>query len=145
MNKFSPVHIYTDGSCNYAGKRECGVGVYMSTTYKGKEYSKKYSKVIRSASTSNMAELAAIRYALDILHPTTRDVIIYSDSQYAVKVLTGQAKFHKNKELIYETQRLVKLHGATLIHIPRKENTVANSMARKAMMNAKHNGKNTDD
>ncbi len=51
-------------------------------------------------STNNVAELTAILRALENIKNPNLPVLIYSDSKYAIGVLTGQMKATKNLELI---------------------------------------------
>lgn len=55
-------------------------------------------------STNNIAELMAIGRALEHIKNKTLPVLLYSDSTYAIGVLSGRMKAAKNRELIASIQ-----------------------------------------
>lgn len=59
-------------------------------------------------STNNIAELTAILRALENIRNRTIPVMIYSDSKYAIGVLTGSMKATKNLELIDQIREEMK-------------------------------------
>lgn len=56
-------------------------------------------------STNNVAELTAILRALENIKNKTLPIMIYSDSNYAIGVLTGAMKATKNQELIGQVRQ----------------------------------------
>ncbi|KAF2878279.1 ribonuclease H-like domain-containing protein [Massariosphaeria phaeospora] len=79
------VEIYTDGSSLGNGQKGAvaGVGVYF-----GNNDERNVSEpLVGDSQTNQRAELVAIQRALDIA-PIDRDVLIYSDSNYAIKCVT---------------------------------------------------------
>jgi len=89
------IHIYTDGACSVnPGPAGCGV------FFKYKQYFKKISRYIGHG-TNNIAELSAIKFALEEVKDKSKRVVIYTDSQYCIGVLTNPNWNPKaNKELI---------------------------------------------
>lgn len=58
--------------------------------------------------TNNQAELTAIYKAICyVMNMKQKEVLIYSDSQYSIDVITGAKKASKNKELIKDIQLLI--------------------------------------
>ena len=55
-------------------------------------------------STNNVAELTAILRALENIKNKNMPIVIYSDSNYAIGVLTGNMRATKNRELIAQIQ-----------------------------------------
>lgn len=56
-------------------------------------------------STNNVAELTAILRALENIKNKSLPIMVYSDSNYAIGVLTGAMKATKNLELIAQVQQ----------------------------------------
>jgi len=77
------IKIFTDGA--YLGNiKKAGYGVY----FPNKEY-KNYSRpFLHEPITNQRAELYAIYKALLITKDTTKQIIIYTDSEYSIKSLT---------------------------------------------------------
>jgi ribonuclease HI len=94
------IHLYTDGACS-GNPGPAGVGVLMR--YKDQE--RKISKYLGNA-TNNIAELTAVKVALEAVKNRTIPIIIYTDSQYTIGVL-GNWKAKKNVELVGEIKRLM--------------------------------------
>ncbi|KAK5143037.1 hypothetical protein LTR04_002031 [Oleoguttula sp. CCFEE 6159] len=79
------LRIYTDGSSLGNGQRGAvaGVGVYF-----GPKDSRNVSEALTGPrQTNNRAELTAISRAIEIA-PRDRDIVIFSDSNYAIKCVT---------------------------------------------------------
>lgn len=91
----SYLHIYTDGACSKNGTKyaKAGIGVY----FEGSEY-KDVSERISGIQTNNRAELSAILKALQIVK-YDENIIIYTDSEYAINGITGVNRIHKNTDL----------------------------------------------
>ena len=86
--------VYTDGGAS-PNPGPAGSGVllmYGEHTLEIWEYLGK--------STNNVAELTAILLALQNIKNKTLPILIYSDSKYAIGVLTGNMKATKNLDLI---------------------------------------------
>jgi ribonuclease HI len=80
------LYVYTDGACINNGRPEAvaGIGVFF-----GEGDSRNVSQRLptEEKQTNNVAELIAIRTAMEIVTPETRAVIV-SDSQYAIGCAT---------------------------------------------------------
>jgi ribonuclease HI len=100
------IKVWVDGSNDNYNTKIAAVGIVAK--YKGKTIT--IGKHIGTA-TNNQAELIAILVALRKLKTRYRDipVTVYSDSQYAIRAVTGQfRKIKANAELIKEVQAEVK-------------------------------------
>ena len=88
------VEVYTDGACS-GNPGPCGFGLLIRD---GDDY-REISQYVGTG-TNNIGELMAIQVALDELEGTGRPVDIYTDSSYAIGVLTKGWKAKANAELI---------------------------------------------
>ena len=93
--------VYTDGGCKH-NPGPMGIGVVMN--YKGR--TKLYSEYL-GYGTNNIAELTAILRALQLLKIRDIPVVIYTDSEYAIGVLTGRYRAKKNQALIARIRTLM--------------------------------------
>jgi ribonuclease HI len=94
--------IYTDGACS-GNPGPAGIGVVMR--YQGHE--KEISRYIGMA-TNNLAELEAIRTGLAAVKTKSLPVIVFTDSSYALGVLSRGWKAKLNLELVEEIRTLLK-------------------------------------
>lgn len=100
------IKVWVDGSNDNFNTKIAAVGIVAK--YKGKTIT--IGKHIGYA-TNNQAELKAMLIALQKLYKRYKDIpiTIYSDSQYAIRAVTGQfRKIKANKELIEQVQAEVK-------------------------------------
>lgn len=95
------IHVYTDGACS-GNPGPAGIGIYMEYGDNVKEISKYIGE-----STNNIAELMAIKVGLETLTKRDVPVVVYSDSQYCIGLLSQGWKAKANKELVAETRQLV--------------------------------------
>ena len=96
------IHLYTDGACS-KNPGPAGAGVLI--VYK--QHEKRISKFLGNA-TNNIAELSAIKIALEAIKDNSIPVVIYTDSQYSIGVLSNPNwKPKANKELIIEIKNLL--------------------------------------
>lgn len=94
--------VYTDGaSSNNPGP--AGLGVVLM--YKGKR--KEISHYIGEA-TNNIAELMAVKIALEQIKPHDIPVVIYTDSAYVQGILARAWKARQNIDLIEEIRDIIK-------------------------------------
>lgn len=93
--------VYTDGSC-YGNPGPAGLGVLLE--WKGKT---REASVYLGEGTNNIAELEAIRHALQLIRRRDLPVRLYTDSAYAIGVLVGGWKAKENVELIESIRRLL--------------------------------------
>ncbi|MBU1535824.1 ribonuclease HI [Myxococcota bacterium] len=127
-----PIIIYTDGACS-GNPGPAGVGVFLS--YRG---IKRFISEYLGEATNNIAELTALLRAFEVIKDPDLPVIVYTDSSYAIGVLTQGWKAKKNKELIdYVKQAMARL---TRLRIEKVEghagipgNECADELARKAI------------
>ncbi len=96
------IHIYTDGASS-GNPGPSGSGVVMLYG----EHRKELSRYLGNT-TNNVAELTAIQMALERLKTTTKAVVIYTDSSYALGVLTKGWKAKKNRSLIEKIKKQMK-------------------------------------
>jgi ribonuclease HI len=92
--------IYTDGACS-GNPGPAGIGIVL----RYKEKHKEISRALGTA-TNNIAELEAIRQGLLAVKNRNLPVILFSDSSYALGLLSQGWKAKKNTELVEEIRRL---------------------------------------
>lgn len=93
------VVIYTDGASS-GNPGPSGLGVVL----RWGDHEREISRYIGSA-TNNIAELEAIRVALDAVKNRDLPVRIHTDSKYAFGLLTMGWKARKNTELVADIRR----------------------------------------
>ena len=95
------VHIFTDGACTgNPGPAGCGaVLVYNGRT-------RELSHFLGHA-TNNIAELTALKRALELVKDRSLPVRVYADSEYTIGVLTRDWKIKANAALIAEIRELL--------------------------------------
>ena len=104
--KKKPIVIFTDGSCDNNRSRKMGIGIYAKYNYK----ELKFSKYI-GLGTNNIAELMAILYAIKKCRIYRNiPLIINTDSEYSINVITGKYKPKKNIDLIMEIREAASDH-----------------------------------
>jgi ribonuclease HI len=108
------VHIYTDGASS-GNPGPSGIGVVLMYGSQRKEIGAYIGEA-----TNNIAELLAIQKGLAAVKKKNLPVRVYTDSSYALGVLTRNWKAKKNQELIaairndmaaFANLRLVKVEG----------------------------------
>jgi len=134
------IEIYTDGACSNNGKKnaKAGIGIYFSNI----NIDPISQRVpIDMDQTNNVAELLAIKIAIETIikhNLKNNEIIIYTDSQYSINVITNCWKAKVNIGLINEIKQLLKiLDCVRLIYIPghkdNKGNNIADELARKSI------------
>lgn len=98
------INIYTDGSC--IKNRLGGWGVVIIFADGETECISGSAK----DTTNSRMELEAIRQALLYLGDTEHDIIIHSDSKYAIGVSTWM-NAHKNVDIVTEIQHEISKHN----------------------------------
>ena len=58
-------------------------------------------------STNNVAELVAVKIALEAITDQSKKIKIFTDSKYVIGQLSQNWKINKNKELVLELRELV--------------------------------------
>ncbi len=130
------IEIYTDGATS-GNPGPSGLGVVLRW---GTHYLEVHQYL--GLATNNIAELSAIKVALQsVHHPGRMPVQIHTDSQYSIGVLTGNYKVKANKELIEEIRALQKHFPALTLHKVKGHaghplNERADELARLAVQNA---------
>lgn len=98
----SAVAIYTDGASS-GNPGPSGIGVVL----RWGDHEKEVSRFIGEG-TNNIAELEAIRVGLELLKRTDLPVRVFTDSSYALGVLTLGWKAKANRELVARTRKEMK-------------------------------------
>ena len=96
------IHVWTDGGC-VPNPGPCGIGVVIIDGDKRVELSEYLGE-----GTNNIAELTAIVRGLEEVPDKTRPIAVYSDSQYAIGLLTQNWKPKKNVELVMQLRALLR-------------------------------------
>lgn len=96
------IHVWTDGGC-IPNPGPAGIGVVIVDGKDRREISE-----YLGMGTNNIAELTAIVRGLESVPDKTRPIVVYSDSQYAIGLLTQNWKPKANVELVTELRALVK-------------------------------------
>ncbi len=96
------IHVYTDGASS-GNPGPAGIGVLL----KYGPHEREISRYIGSA-TNNIAELLAVKTALEAIKKKNIPIRLYTDSSYVYGLLSGGWKAHKNKALVDKTRRLCR-------------------------------------
>lgn len=132
------IEVYTDGACR--GNPGPG-GIAVVLRYKN--LVRVYTEHLPNT-TNNIAELTAILRALQLVKRKDLPIVIYTDSQYAIGVLTGAYRVKKNRELIEEIRarlrsfakvRLAKVKGHVGIPGNEQVDRLAKEAARGRVVN----------
>lgn len=106
------VVAYTDGACS-GNPGPAGLGVVMVHGQQQRELSE-----YLGTGTNNVAELTAILRALEAME-LPLPILVHTDSQYAIGVLTKGWKAKANQELIARIkERMQKVHQLKLVYVP---------------------------
>jgi ribonuclease HI len=96
------IHIWTDGACE-GNPGPAGLGVVIIDGTERRELSEYLGQ-----GTNNIAELTAILRGLESIADRGRPVIVYSDSQYSIGLLTQNWKAKANAELVGKLRGLTR-------------------------------------
>lgn len=106
------VIAYTDGACS-GNPGPAGLGVVMLHGEQRRELSE-----YLGVGTNNVAELTAILRALEAME-LPLPILVHTDSQYAIGVLTKGWKAKVNQELILRIkERIKQVHQLKLVYVP---------------------------
>ena len=128
--------VYTDGACS-GNPGPAGIGVLLR--YQGRE--KEISQGIGEA-TNNVAELKAVRAALQAIRNRDLPVVLYTDSEYVRGLLVKGWKAKKNTELVNEIRTLARRFPRLSVHwveghAGHEDNERVDRLARQALKKAK--------
>jgi ribonuclease HI len=130
------VHVWTDGACS-GNPGPMGIGVLVIAGDKRKEHGEFLGR-----GTNNIAELTAIRRGLEIAASVApgrdRAIRVYSDSSYAIGLLSQGWKPKANQELVAELRQLVRRYPSLRMvkvegHAGVPENERCDLLARQAI------------
>jgi len=96
------IHVFTDGASS-GNPGPAGIGVVLRHRDRVREISAYIGKT-----TNNVAELEAIRRALQAIRRRDLPVRLYTDSSYALGLLSQGWKARKNVELVEEIRELAE-------------------------------------
>jgi ribonuclease HI len=96
------IHVWTDGACE-GNPGPAGLGVVIIDGAERRELSEYLGQ-----GTNNIAELTAILRGLESIADRGRAVIVYSDSQYSIGLLTQNWKAKANTELVEKLRGLTR-------------------------------------
>jgi ribonuclease HI len=126
-------HVWTDGACT-GNPGPAGIGVVVID---GKD--RQEASEFLGEGTNNIAELTAIERGLELVRDPKRPVLVYSDSAYAIGLLSKNWKAKANVELVariraqlprFADLRFVKVPG----HAGVPENERCDELARTAIL-----------
>ncbi len=95
------IHVYTDGASS-GNPGPSGIGVLLQYG----DHQKEVSRYIGMA-TNNIAELEAIQVGLGLIHNPDKPVRVYTDSSYALGLLSKGWKAKKNQDLVKKIRRQI--------------------------------------
>jgi len=130
-----PIIVFTDGACS-GNPGPGGFGVVL----RAGNTQRVISGWLGDQCTNNIAELTAILRALEAIRDPSRPVHLFSDSAYALGLLTQNWKAKANTELVATLRRkvrefshlkLIKIEG----HAGHEGNELADKLARAAIVN----------
>ena len=96
------IHVWTDGACT-GNPGPAGLGVVIIDGKERVEISEYLGE-----GTNNIAELTAIMRGLEGVKDKSRPVVVYSDSEYSIGLLTKAWKAKKNVELVDDLRSLCR-------------------------------------
>jgi len=130
------IAVFTDGACG-GNPGPAGVGIVLQYRHHKKEM----SRFIGQA-TNNIAELTAIKIALQEIKDPRLPVNLYTDSAYCQKTLSGSWKPKKNKKLIEEIKKeMTRFSSLNLIKVAGHKGIEGNEHADQLAQQAVQEGK----
>jgi ribonuclease HI len=116
--------VFADGACS-GNPGPAGIGVVALFDDRRLELSEYLGEA-----TNNIAELTAILRAVELAREHERPLRLYTDSQYAVGLLTQGWKARANKELVDAVRRELAAHpDARLFHVRGHQGVMLNEHA----------------
>jgi ribonuclease HI len=96
------IHVWTDGACS-GNPGPAGIGAVIIDGDKRTELSEYLGQ-----GTNIIAELTAILRALETIEDRKRPVVLYTDSQFSIDMLTKGWKAKKNVELVADVRGICR-------------------------------------
>lgn len=96
-----PVYLFCDGACR-GNPGPMGIGILLRFGRAEKVLAEPLGR-----GTNNVAELTAILRGLQQIRRRDLPVVVVTDSLYAIDVLSGRKRAHKNIELVKEVAELM--------------------------------------
>lgn len=130
------IHVWTDGACS-GNPGPMGIGVVVVIGDRRKEHGEYLGR-----GTNNVAELTAIRRGLEIASELVPDpgrpIRVYTDSSYAIGLLSQGWKPKANQQLVSELKELVRSYPSLRMvkvegHAGVPENERCDLLARQAV------------
>ena len=107
------IHVYTDGASS-GNPGPAGLGAVLLWRGRRREIQRFLGRA-----TNNEAELAAILAALEAVKRPELPVVLHSDSEYAIGVLTKGHKVKANRELVAEIQaQMQRFADLSFVKVP---------------------------
>ena len=130
------IAVFTDGACG-GNPGPAGIGIVLQYGHHKKEI----SRFIGDA-TNNIAELTAIKIALQEIKDPRLPVNLYTDSAYCQKTLRGSWKPKKNRKLIEEIKKeMTRFSSLNLIKVAGHKGIEGNEHADQLAQRAVQEGK----
>src|SRR5580658_7338725 len=105
--------VYTDGACS-GNPGPAGAGMVVITpggqVHEGYEY--------LGSATNNVAEITGVLRGVLAVPKTAEGVAIYTDSKYAIGVLSLGWKAKANAELVHRTREALAGRNVRFVHVP---------------------------
>lgn len=126
--------IWTDGACK-GNPGPMGIGVMIQND--DTEILAQFSKHLGHG-TNNIAELTAIKLGLEKAKELgLKDVIVCTDSQYSIGVLSLNWKAKANQQLIMDIKKLILTTGLVKFqHVKGHSNNICNDVVDRLASNA---------
>lgn len=133
------VLVYADGACS-GNPGPAGLGVVALWDEQRRELSEYLGQ-----GTNNIAELTAILRALELVAELDRPLRLYTDSQYAIGILTKGWKAKANQALVAEIRAKLAQHSdVRIFYVPGHQgvtlNEAADALAVQAVESRKSSG-----
>jgi ribonuclease HI len=127
------VHVWTDGACT-GNPGPAGIGVVVIDGGQRREHGE-----FLGEGTNNIAELTAIERGLAMVADKAKPVFVYSDSAYAIGLLSKNWKPKANVELVARIRKLTAQFGKlSFVKVPGHagvpENERCDELARTAIL-----------
>lgn len=127
MEEHSHIFVFTDGSCR-GNPGPMGIGIVIIPNINDMNTIVKFGKKIGNG-TNNIAELTAIKIGIENALKYNKPIILFTDSEYSINVVTGRYKAKANIDLINDIQKLIKLNSIQIKYVKGHDKNVFNNIA----------------